>query len=444
LHIREKYGVLSITMVKYLYKDAETESIDGQDYGFVVVINCDGTKIAVSDPEEQVGAMTGAGAVYIYDFDGSTMSLDQKLEGSSAGEYLGCALSFNETGEYLAIGSTGGQGKIQVYKDTGTWNTYGSAIDYVNEKIGYSVALSQDGQKMAAGYNLIDSSPLTEDWHVGLYAYNAGTWDETDTLSSVYTHFGTTISLKTDLSQITIGADRADNGSVDDAGRYETYNIVDSPPFSFGTLFLATDGDDMKDFAGHKTVWATDDSSYAVSAPQGILGVGDYDSPPESGKVSIYTPDGFVLDTIQGENPEDLFGWAVDTSEANSNYVAVGAPGYDRSAAEVGKAYVYHYDTSPLSLPTEITVDDLGNADLLPAGSNYGRDIALADDGCTLAVTYNGGVHVYVLVDDTTTTMDPSMPSTTQAPTTTEDPCPDDAETRDALKYWTVVLNGIC
>jgi hypothetical protein len=44
----------------------------------------------------------------------------------------------------------------------------------------------------------------------------------------------------------------------------------------------------------------------------------------------------------------------------------------------------------------------------------------------------------------TTTAAPTTVAPTTAAPTTTEDPCPDDEETRDVLRFWTVVLNGVC
>jgi WD40 repeat protein len=123
---------------------------------------------------------------------------------------LGRSVSLSATGQRIAIGSTGFDnglkedvGACQVYGYLGDWIQFGASLrgQAEDERSGFAVALSSDGERIACG------GP--GDSVVRVYADNGkGAWEQIgETLSGIpSSNFGAAVALSDDGAFLAIGA----------------------------------------------------------------------------------------------------------------------------------------------------------------------------------------------------------------------------------------------
>jgi len=276
------------TWTQSAYVKASNPS-DGDLFGYSVSLSADGRRLAVGSYDED-GSLAGSneqqddeldesGAVYVFDYSGEVWNQTAYLKASNAGsgDALGVAVAISGDGNTLvataadedgmvtgvngiqdqtvsvdAADSNIAAGAIYVFVHTnGSWSqqAYVKASNTgVNDWFGSRVALSGDGNILAAGAQLEDSAAqgidgiqdddtATAAGAVYLFARTEGAWSQIAYMkgsnTEAFDEFGSSISLSRDGSLIAIGAQYEDSASVGLSG-----NQIDNSGFDSGAVYL--------------------------------------------------------------------------------------------------------------------------------------------------------------------------------------------------------------
>lgn len=149
-----------------IYAPEVTEMMSGENFGWAVTINYDGTKAAISAPKRTVDGVVEAGIVFTYtkSATGNIWDHEDTIRSPtvSANAHFGYSLSLNDAGNVLLIGENSGNptnitgaGVVYLYKKTGnSWildKTITAADRDVNNSFGTSVSLSSAGDLAVIG-----------------------------------------------------------------------------------------------------------------------------------------------------------------------------------------------------------------------------------------------------------------------------------------------------
>jgi len=144
------------------------EDIDGEsadDFsGFALSLSSDGLIVAIGAPSND-GNGNSAGHVRIYQNINETWTqIGEDIDGEAEGDISGTSLSINSDGSIIAIGAYGNNisaGHVRIYKNiNGTWVQIDEDIDGEStfDESGFSVSLSSDGATVAIGAILNDEN----------------------------------------------------------------------------------------------------------------------------------------------------------------------------------------------------------------------------------------------------------------------------------------------
>ncbi|GAB1856500.1 hypothetical protein MHTCC0001_13350 [Flavobacteriaceae bacterium MHTCC 0001] len=183
--------------------------------GYAVSLNEDGSIVAVGSREHN----SAAGHVKVFQYQTNAwVQLGSDIEGTDSDDKFGGAISLNNSGSIVAVGAEDhdGTGQVRVFENqSNTWVQLGSDIDgeAVEDKFGISVSLNADGTKLAVGGER-NGGFTTEAGHVRVYAYENSNWvqigNDIDG-EAVQDRFGTSVSLSADGSLVAAGAYLNDN-----------------------------------------------------------------------------------------------------------------------------------------------------------------------------------------------------------------------------------------
>ena len=144
---------------------------EGDQFGFAVAISGDGNTLAVSAIEEGSKATgingdqaddsaAGTGAVYVYARVGTKWSQQAYAKPDAPGGLFGYGVGLSGDGSTLAVGNEGAR-EVYAFARTGTtWSKQGvmKGLNSENgDNLGWCVAISADGNTIAAGANDEDS-----------------------------------------------------------------------------------------------------------------------------------------------------------------------------------------------------------------------------------------------------------------------------------------------
>jgi len=141
--------------------------------GWSVAISSDGTTVAT-------GAFTdtsATGKVLIFTFNGSALTLQQTLTGSSTTSYFGVGVSLSSDGNTLAVGAhyegTQRNGAVYIYtRSSSTWTLQSKIVGNANYGIfGRKVSLSSDGTMLSVGAEADNTYGASY-----VYIYSGGIW----------------------------------------------------------------------------------------------------------------------------------------------------------------------------------------------------------------------------------------------------------------------------
>jgi tartrate dehydratase beta subunit/fumarate hydratase class I family protein len=414
----------------------------GAEFGHVVNLSADGNTLAVSAYFEASAAkgingnqnddsIPQAGAVYVFARRGAAWSQQAYIKASNTGEagtdgnfgdgdQFGFSMSLSDDGNTLAVGANAEDGSakgingdqndnsmqsagaVYVYVRSGTaWTQQAyvkSANMAGNVQFGYSVALSADGNTLAAssfdegGASRVVNGPYTpgRNGSGAVYVFTrAGTaWTQQAYLKASNAEandsLGVHVSISDDGNTVAVGSLDEDCTAVgvnpsalcDSEMRTDTstgaaYVFIRNGTQWAQQAFFKASNTGKEDWFGSRLQISGDGNTLAVSAQledsaaQGINGKQDDDSAQEAGAVYFFTRAGTTWAQkayVKGSNNEafDEFGSSVALSR-DGKTMAVGARGEDSSAKgiggsqtdnsvkEAGAVYVFTYNPSSSS-----------------------------------------------------------------------------------------------
>ena len=305
------------------------------------------------------------------------------INGEAADDSSGYSVAMSEDGTRIAIGAPANDGNgsnsghVRVYTRSGSgWAQTGADIngEAINDSAGYSVAMSRDGNRIAIGAPYNDGS-FNDSGHVRVYTWSGTAWTQLgDDINgeALFDQSGYSVAMSRDGSRIAIGAPLNDeNGSYSGHVRVYTWS---------GTAWAQTgsdiDGEAPGDKSGYSVAMSRDGTRIAIGSGWND-GNGD-----ESGHVRVYTwNDTAWVKTgfdIEGEAAADYSGSSLAMS-ANGSRIAIGAGRNDENGSNSGHVRVYTWnDTAWVKTGDDIdgeAVDD-----------QSGYSVALSADGTRIAI----------------------------------------------------------
>src|SRR6267154_1635327 len=310
------------------------------------------------------------------------------------------------------------------------------AIGYVKasntgagDMLGFSVALSGDGNTLAVGAITeassttgINSTPNESAVGAGavyVFTNSAGIWFQQAYVKASNTGvrdaFGGSVALSDDGNTLAVGARAEDSAATgiggnqtDDCGVHDASNCAtDSGAVYVYTrnastwsqqAYVKASNTESGDSFGGSVALNGDGNTLAVGAPLEASGTTGINSTPDesaslAGAVYIYTRSGTWSQQayVKASNtaPGDNFGNSVALS-SDGNTIAVGAPAQptlDGSPGGAGAAYVYTRTAAGIwSQQAFVKASNPQAGDFVEAGDNFGGSVALSGDGNTLAV----------------------------------------------------------
>ena len=361
-------------------------------FGASVALSADGNTLAVGANEEDSAATgingddsdnsaTFAGAVYLFSRSGSSWSQQAYIKASNtdAYEFFGERVALSADGNTLAVGAyaedsaaTGinGDDSDNTAKDAGavylfsrTGNSW-SQQAYIkasntnsDDRFGWSVALSADGNTLAVGAIWEDSvtTGINSDYSnnrairsgaVYLFSRTGSSWSQQAHIkasnTNEYDQFGTSVALSADGNTLAVGAD------------YE---------HSAATGINGDDSDNSAVFSGAVYLFSRTGSSWSQQAyiKASNTGVEDY-----FGRNVALSADGNTL--------------AVGAIREDSAATGINGDDSDNSASEAGAVYLFRRSGNSWTQQAYIKASNT------EAGDEFGGSVALSTDGNTLAV----------------------------------------------------------
>jgi len=229
----------------YIYNGSGWQQRGSVIYGDndAISISADGTVLAVGAVGKNEND-TGYVRVYGYD-ESQWQQIGNNINGSTAGDGFGWAISLNADGTILALGAPGygmDSGQVRIYKYNGTeWQQIGNSIDgeTSGDAFGYSVSLSDNGHVIAIGapFN-ITGNQFVSAGHVDVYHYNGREWQQIGrdiNGESVDDISGIAVSLSADGYTLAIGAPY-NNDSGFGARHVRCFHLITESPSSAPTV----------------------------------------------------------------------------------------------------------------------------------------------------------------------------------------------------------------
>jgi hypothetical protein len=263
---------------------------------WAMALSPNGNRVAIGAPLND-GIGTDAGHVRVYNWNGTSwQQLGSDIEGEANLDNTGYAVALSANGSRVAIGAIGNDatgptaGHVRVFDWNGTaWIQVGADIDgeAAGDQIGKSVALSANGNRLAAGAQLNDGNGVNAG-HVRVFDWNGTAW-------------------------VQVGAD--------------------------------IDGEAAGDQAGWASSLSADGNRLAIGGPTNDGTAAD------AGHVRVYDWSGtnwvLIQNDIDGEALGDHFGGSVSLS-GDGEYLAIGARYNDGIGTDAGHTMVYT-DFTPLA-----------------------------------------------------------------------------------------------
>lgn len=323
----------------------------------------------------------GAGAVYVYDWFGTSGALEAYIKASNtaAQDQFGSSIALSADGNTLAVGATG-----------------------------------EDSN--ATGINGLQSNnSLISSGAVYLFVRNGSTWTQQAYIKASNTGdgdiFGYSVSLSADGNTLVVGAPGEDSNATGVNGN-QTDNTVSSSGATYvftragstwtQQAYIKASNPDPGDDFGNTVTLSGDGNTLAVAAPlengnaTGINGNEADNSAGESGAVYVFKRNGSMWSQeayVKASNTamSDIFGYSMALS-FDGNTLTVGAPAedsnatgidgneMDNSSANAGAVYVFSRNGTTWSQAAYVKASNTGS------GDGFGVSVSLSADGTVMAI----------------------------------------------------------
>ena len=327
----------------------------GDEYGRSVSLSANGTIVAIgSDLNNGGGTLAGHVRVHQYS-NGSWAQLGGDIDGESAFDQSGYAVSLSDNGLTLAIGApwnAGGgtfRGHTRVYQySAGSWSQVGADIDGEanDDYSGSSVSLSDDGLSLAIGATGNDGNGSLSG-HVRVYKYLSGSWSQVGADidgEAAGDGFGTSLALENNGTTLAVGASQND-GNGSNSGHVRVYNFSNG---SWSQVGGDIDGEFAGDNSGASVSLSDNGNIVAIGAPHnyGDSIIGQWFDYQGHARIYEYSNNSWTQmgSDIDGTTSYEWSGHSVSLSN-NGYTVGIGAyMGGSNSTPLANAGYVKLYD----------------------------------------------------------------------------------------------------
>jgi tartrate dehydratase beta subunit/fumarate hydratase class I family protein len=336
---------------------------DGDQFGFSIALNADGSTLAVGALTEDSGsaanqadnAAQSAGAVYVYARTGAAWTQQAFLKPANldAGDLFGIAVALNADGSTLAVGSFDEGGSSRGINGAHDNRSRGSGAVYVFTRTGAVPAGGGPGGPPVwsqQAYIKASNGEAQDSFGVHLALSDDG-------------HTLAVGSLDEDCKATGVDAPGCDRDTGDDLSMGAAYVFVRSgtasagrggpsgPPTWSQQAFLKASNTGFNDWFGARVAISGDGAVVAVAAPfedsnaKGVDGNQADDSASEAGAVYVFARSGATWrqqSYLKGSNTKafDEFGSAL-ALDRTGTMLAVTARGEDGGGDEAGAGYVF-------------------------------------------------------------------------------------------------------
>jgi len=243
-------------------------SVNNERLGTSVSLNSDGTKLAFG----ATGAGFSGGNATVYSWSGSSWTIMGLPMGGAIGDEFGTSVSLSSDGTRVAIGAAASwtRGYVKVFEYSGSsWTQMGNGYNDMpgeggTDRMGFSVSLSSDGTRFAHGAigNTANSG------HVRIFEYSGSSWtqlgSDIDSESSA-DNFGYSVSLSSDGTRVAAGAIFNNNN------RGHT-RVFDWSGSSWNQIGSDIDGEAQDDYSGYSVSLSSNGLRLAIGAPDNADG----------------------------------------------------------------------------------------------------------------------------------------------------------------------------
>jgi len=360
------------------------DNINGEEindqFGTSVSINEDGSIIAIGAPYND-GNGNASGHVQVFENQAGTwVQLGSNIEGASAADRSGHAVSLNNDGTIVAIGAPDQNGngfesgQVRVFEYLlGNWTQIGDDIigEAISDHSGLSISLNGDGTILAIGAPDNEGSEGGNFGHVRVYENLAGIWKQIgNDIDGEFAedNSGFAVDINEDGSIVAIGAPMNDD-TDSDAGHVRVYENQAGTWMQIGNDI---DGEALHDQFG-SSVSLNDDGTIVAIGAINHNGIGN---------VRIFENQSGVWeqvgDSIDGDANGDRFGFSVDLS-SDGSILAIGAPLNDGIGSEIGQVKIYQ-NQSDTWMQIDENIEGEANED------RSGYSVSLSADGSLVAI----------------------------------------------------------
>ena len=200
----------------------QSDGADGDSFGGAVALSSDGSTLVVGALYDDVNGNADQGSVTVFSRAGKNWVEEKVLTQSNGAkdDWFGYSVALSSDGATLAVGAVYADpngntdsGSVSVFARVGgTWSlqktltlTSGAAGDL----FGYSVALSSDGNTLAAGAISHDIGANVDQGSVSVFARTGAAWKEQAVLTQengvASGNFGWSLSLSSDGNTLAVG-----------------------------------------------------------------------------------------------------------------------------------------------------------------------------------------------------------------------------------------------
>ena len=373
---------------------------ENQDFGWSISYGNNSNILAISAPLSDINpSLINAGIVEVYDvsdLDNPSL-LGEKLEGTNPEEKFGFSIDLSNDGEILAVGSPGNENKgfVSIYElKNNSWSLLGERIfgDINNNSFGWALNLENNGLRIAIGDPYYDSIDGAENvGSVDIYEFNedSGIWEKLG--QSIYgtepnSNFGFSLDFDNDI--VAIGAPQKDLENK--SGFASIYHLNDN---LFTQLGNNITGEENTDESGASISLTSpnnelDGSTVAIGA---MKNDGNYSN--NTGHVRVYEYDQNNNEwtkkgnDIDGSDIGDLSSYSLDISK-DGNLISIGSLEHDYlDVNNSGQVRIFDYDDT--SNVWRQSGFDLGG---YKENESFGASLSISEDGNSIAISsLNGG-----------------------------------------------------
>jgi len=222
-------------------------------FGGSIDLSADGNTLVVGNPYQNINGVQWVGEVKVFHFvNGEWTQLANTLNGEEKVDMYGNAVSISSDGSRIAVGAFANDGhsnrtgKLFAYTLVDdTWIQLGSTLrgDYNEAALGASVAISGDGNVMAAYASRFDQAGRTY-----IFRYSGNEWVALGDfiVDDNFTYRSRSISLSQDGSLIAIGQPiSVETGTEIYQLNDNAWNLLDTFDSGIGSVSLSSDGNNL-------------------------------------------------------------------------------------------------------------------------------------------------------------------------------------------------------